>query len=361
MPSGVAGCRRTNDQGAAGGYGLIGVALHEITHAMGRLSGNNAFQMTDYFSPGVMNTPGSGIRGYFSVDGGKTGLAAFSLADPGDWIRQPDDVCNVTVLAGHAGIFSDNDKLMMRALGFNETPPAPVPTPTPTPTPTPPPAPPTPTPPVPPSPPTPQHLPPLQRRHLPRRRPLRPQRRTSPSTVSKDDGAAYSGPAQGVQHQYINVTSASLAITATVPNSFIHTGSGDDAIDVSHAGGTNVLDGSTGSNFLVGGSGSDTFFVDDCGATADIWSSIAGFHAGDHVMVWGVTAADFALKWQDGQGAAGNTGLTGSLTKAGVPRANVTLVGYTMADIGTRLTVSFGVTADQPGAPGSAFMSLEGR
>ena len=46
------------------------------------------------------------------------------------------------------------------------------------------------------------------------------------------------------------------------PNEFIHTGSGFDAIDVSAAGGNNVLDGGTNSNFLVGGTKagtSDTF------------------------------------------------------------------------------------------------------
>jgi hypothetical protein len=37
--------------------------------------------------------------------------------------------------------------------------------------------------------------------------------------------------------------------------------------------GNNVLDGSTGSNFLVGGSGHDTFFIDDRAATSDIWST----------------------------------------------------------------------------------------
>jgi hypothetical protein len=30
-------------RGAAGGYDLIGVAIHEITHAMGRIAGNRAF------------------------------------------------------------------------------------------------------------------------------------------------------------------------------------------------------------------------------------------------------------------------------------------------------------------------------
>jgi len=57
-----------------------------------------------------------------------------------------------------------------------------------------------------------------------------------------------------------------INITATKPNNFIHAGFGDDAIDVSQFaltnGGTNVLDGGGGSNFLVGGLSSvDTFFV----------------------------------------------------------------------------------------------------
>jgi hypothetical protein len=379
-----------SDRDAAGGYDLIGVAIHEITHAMGRLAGDSAFQMVDYFSPGVMNTLLSGIGGYFSVDGGKTGLASFALSDLADWSNQAGDEANAIAFPGLVNSISDIDKLMMRALGFGiaaapvptptptpvPTPtPTPVPTPTPTPVPTPTPTPvptPTPTPPVPPTPdptpapPTPTPTPPP----TPDPTPGTPAAPTPPATnftihdpthTWTDDGTVYSGPAQGVQHQYINVTSAGLAITAAVPSSFIHTGSGDDAIDVRQASGTNVLDGSTGSNFLAGGSGNDTFFVDDRGASADIWSSIVNFHAGDHVTVWGVTAADFALAWQNGQGAAGNTGLTGSFTKAGVPRANVTLVGYTTADIGNRLAVSFGATADQPGAPGSVFMSLEGR
>ncbi|WP_428486799.1 beta strand repeat-containing protein [Rhodopila sp.] len=156
-------------------------------------------------------------------------------------------------------------------------------------------------------------------------------------------GDTYTGPVAGLQHQYINITTDSLNITATVANSFIHTGSGTDAIDVSKVGGTNVLDGSTGSNFLVGGSGNDTFFVDDRIATADIWSTIANFHVGDATTVYGVTAADFNLDWEDNQGAAGYTGLTLHATAANKPIASMTLVGYTKADLTDgRLTVSFG-------------------
>ena len=155
--------------------------------------------------------------------------------------------------------------------------------------------------------------------------------------------------------QYINITSDNLNITASTPNWFIHSGSGDDAIAVNS--GTNVLDGGTGSNFLTGGSGTDTFFVDDRGATADIWSTVVGFHSGDAATVWGVTPQDFALDWVDGQGAAGFTGLTLHATAAGKPTASLTLAGYTQADMSSgRLSVQFGTDP----ASGSAFMFMHG-
>ena len=154
-------------------------------------------------------------------------------------------------------------------------------------------------------------------------------------------GQPYTGPVAGLQQQYINITTDNLNIIATTPNWFIHSGSGEDAIAASS--GTNVLDGGAGSNFLTGGSGTDTFFVDDRGATADIWSTANNFHAGDAATIWGVTPQDFALTWVDGQGAAGYTGLTLHSTAPGEPTVSLTLVGYSQADLSNgRLTVSFG-------------------
>jgi Ca2+-binding RTX toxin-like protein len=164
-------------------------------------------------------------------------------------------------------------------------------------------------------------------------------------------GQAYTGPVPGLQNEYINITSDNLDITSSTPNWFIHSGSGDDAIAVSS--GTNVLDGGTGSNFLTGGSGTDTFFVDDRAASADIWSTVVGFHAGDAATIWGVTPQDFGLAWVDGQGAAGFTGLTLHATATGRPTASLTLAGYSQADLGNgRLSVSFGTDSTS----GSAFM-----
>ena len=157
---------------------------------------------------------------------------------------------------------------------------------------------------------------------------------------STSDGQHYAGPVAGLTDELIIATSDKINVTANIPNVFIHTGSGDDALNVSSASGNNVLDGGTGSNFLVGGNGMDTFFVDDRVAPADIWSTVVGFGAGDAATIWGVTPQDFDLAWVDGQGAAGYTGLTLHATAAGKPTASLTLAGYSQADLNNnRLSV----------------------
>ena len=168
-------------------------------------------------------------------------------------------------------------------------------------------------------------------------------------------GEAYAGPVLGLQNQYIYLGADNLNISAVVPNSFIRGGPGLDAIDVSAVGGTNVLDGSTGSNFLVGGTGNDTFFVDDRAATADIWSTVVNFHAGDAATIFGVTPTGFALDYEDGQGAVGATGMTLHAIAAGKPIASITLAGYTKADLGGRLGVSFGTETN-----GDNYMFIKG-
>lgn len=168
-----------------------------------------------------------------------------------------------------------------------------------------------------------------------------------PLSVNAD---AYAGPVDGLFAQYINVTSDNLNLAAAVNDVFLHTGSGTDAIAV--RGGTNVLDGGTGSNFLTGGSGTDTFFVDDRGAGAAIWSTVVGFHKGDAATIWGVSQAD-ALNWSDNQGTAGFTGLTLHASAPDRPTASLTLSGFSQTDLANgRLSVAFGTDA----ASGSNYM-----
>jgi phospholipase/lecithinase/hemolysin len=160
-------------------------------------------------------------------------------------------------------------------------------------------------------------------------------------------GQPYTGPVSDLQQQYINITSDSLNIGVTTPNWFIYSGSGNDAITASS--GTNVLDAGAGSDFLVGGTGTDTFFLDDRAATTNFWSTIANFHAGDATTIWGVTPGDFALSWQDGQGAAGYTGLTLHVTAADAPVASLTLTGFTSAALGDgQLSTSYGTSGGTP-------------
>ena len=165
----------------------------------------------------------------------------------------------------------------------------------------------------------------------------------------------YAGPVDGLQEQYINLTSDSLNISVSTPNWFIHSGSGIDAIAANS--GINVLDGGFASNFMTGGSGTDTFFVDDRAALADIWDTVVGFHAGDAATVWGVTPQDFSLNWVGGQGAAGFTGLTLHATATGKPTASLTLAGFTQTDLTNgRLSVSFGTDP----ASSSSYMFIQG-
>jgi len=176
------------------------------------------------------------------------------------------------------------------------------------------------------------------------------QDRTTFSSPAYLAGTPYTGPVAGLLFQYVNTTTNNLNVTPSLANTFVHTGDGFDAIDVSRVGGTNVLDGGTNSNFLVGGTAAgsfDTFFVDDRGPVADIWSTVANFHAGDDATVFGITQSGFKIDWADGQGAAGFTGLTLHVTAPGVPTASLTLSGYSTADLTNgRLSNSFGTQTD---------------
>ncbi len=182
-----------------------------------------------------------------------------------------------------------------------------------------------------------------------------------------ENGQAYTGPVATLQNQFIDITADNVNITATKPNNFIHTGFGNDAIDLSLFGGTgsgtNVVDGGGGSNYVVAsifGNSIDTVFIDQRAATADTWTTVANFHKGDAVTIYGVTPSSFALDWEDGQGAAGSTGLTLHAIAPGKPIASLTLANgyynFTKADLNSgRLAVSFG---NDP-ASGSSYLYIK--
>jgi hypothetical protein len=152
--------------------------------------------------------------------------------------------------------------------------------------------------------------------------------------TTKEPGTPYTGPVAGLTCEYVNLTHDNLDIAATCPNCFMYSGDGNDSINVT-AGGNNTLDASGRSNFLVGGGGNDTFFLNDLYSTTPIWNTLLNFHTGDAVTVWGVTPADFSTSWMDNEGAGntGYTGLTMHVTAPGKPAELLTFVGLTTADL----------------------------
>lgn len=173
-------------------------------------------------------------------------------------------------------------------------------------------------------------------------------------------GDAYTGPIAGIEHQYVVITNENLNITALVSNVFIHSGSGMDGIDVGQKNGNNVLDGGAGSTFFTGGTGNDTFYIDErTPQSAPVFSTIVNFHPGDNATVWGVNATDFAVLKLDNQGAAGFTGLDFIFSAPGHTDTSFLLAGYTTADLTNgRLSESYGTTPDLPGLPGSQYFTV---
>jgi phospholipase/lecithinase/hemolysin len=160
------------------------------------------------------------------------------------------------------------------------------------------------------------------------------------------EGQPYTGPAIGLQQEYVAITPDNLNISVSTPNWFIASTSPAGILTASS--GTNVLDG-TGSDLFIGGSGTDAFFMDDRSATATIWSTIANFGAGDSALIFGLTPGDFALTWLNGQGAPGYTGLTLEASRSDGRDVLLTFTGLTSAGLSDgQLSVSSGTSDGIP-------------
>ena len=118
-----------NNQGVAGEYHSIGDALHELTHALGRVSGLNpgwpltVMDLFQYSSAGTLQTH-TGGSSYFSINGGVSNLGDFSSkSDLGDWSSTvPNDSFDAFTPAGAAYTMSQTDITSMNVLGFAVTP-----------------------------------------------------------------------------------------------------------------------------------------------------------------------------------------------------------------------------------------------
>ena len=121
------------------------------------------------------------------------------------------------------------------------------------------------------------------------------------------DPASTSGPSY-LKNQYIYAGSDNVVLSTQAANVFIHSGNGNDAIQVT--AGRNVVDGGLGSNFLVGGTGQDTFFT-DARRPGVVWNTIRNFHAGDAATLWGFANGVSTYHWETAPaGAAGAQGAT---------------------------------------------------
>lgn len=108
---------------------LVGVALHELTHALGRVPYGSAPDIFDLFrftSPGVRLFQGgnSAPASYFSLDGGVTKLADFGQhSDPSDFlntgVQGPNDPFDEYYNGSTSQALSSVDLKLMHALGYH--------------------------------------------------------------------------------------------------------------------------------------------------------------------------------------------------------------------------------------------------
>ena len=113
----------------AGSYDFHGVALHEISHVLGRVSGLGFNGATNGLAIDLFRykAPGSTSFTYneaasFSIDGGRTMLAAFNAAGTADrdsWVSMPGDAFSAYAAPGVVNDLSAADRIVMDVLGWN--------------------------------------------------------------------------------------------------------------------------------------------------------------------------------------------------------------------------------------------------
>src|SRR5260370_323248 len=105
---------------------LVGVALHELTHAFGREPGAGTFDLSRYTSPGnhLFSSGSTAPAAYFSIDGGVTKLADYGQnSDPSDFLNSGVQGANDPFNEYYSGStvqgLSTVDKQLLDALGYN--------------------------------------------------------------------------------------------------------------------------------------------------------------------------------------------------------------------------------------------------
>jgi hypothetical protein len=117
-----------NDRAVPNEIDFIGDAEHELTHAMGRISGlqqdgpieYNPLDLFRFAAPGTRQL-GLGLPAYFSIDDGQTDLDNYdTVSDPADWARSNSgDSFDAVSYAGIANVVTQSDITEMEAIGFS--------------------------------------------------------------------------------------------------------------------------------------------------------------------------------------------------------------------------------------------------
>lgn len=127
-----------NNQTVSGKYDFIGVAEHEISEILGRVSGltqTNPFlapmDLVRYTAPGVNSFSSSATGVYFSLNGGATNLQGFNSTAGGDlqdWNGSNlADAYNAFLSSGQALSISSADIAALQYLGYKVAEPVPLP------------------------------------------------------------------------------------------------------------------------------------------------------------------------------------------------------------------------------------------
>src|SRR5260221_6877371 len=105
---------------------LVGVALHEFTHAIGRETGTGTFDLSRYTSAGnhLFSSASTAPAAYFSIDGGVTKLADYGQnSDPSDFLNSGVQGANDPFNEYYSGStvqgLSTVDKQLLDALGYH--------------------------------------------------------------------------------------------------------------------------------------------------------------------------------------------------------------------------------------------------